>query len=79
MSMFVLSQAMIFIFGTISMFLFARNDRWSKWAPIVGLLDKPFWFYATITTDEWGIFALNFVYMFIYLYGLYNFWIRERQ
>lgn len=45
-----------------------------RWAPIFGLLGQPFWFYATWKAEQWGIFALCFLYTFSWARGLWTYW-----
>lgn len=51
----------------------AREDR-RKWAPILGLLGQPFWFYATWKAQQWGIFALCFLYTYSWARGIRTYW-----
>ena len=41
-----------------------------KWAPVFGLIGQPFWFYAAWTSQQWGIFALCFLYSLSWARGL---------
>lgn len=48
-----------------------------KWASVFGLIGQPFWFYAAITAEQWGILALTFLYTASWAKGFYNNWIRQ--
>jgi hypothetical protein len=74
---YFISQIMLFLFGTLAVLLLTLNNRWSKWGPIIGVLAQPFFFYSAISDEAWGLFAVTFVYLFIYIYGIYNFWIKK--
>ena len=56
----------------------APTDNARRWACILGLISQPAWFYATYQAEQWGIFALGFLYAAGYLRGLHTFWIRRR-
>jgi hypothetical protein len=42
-----------------------------KFAPILGLVGQPFWFYVTITAEQWGMVALCLAYTVVYLRSLW--------
>jgi hypothetical protein len=77
--LFDLSQAMVFICGTISIWLLALNNRFSKYGPIIGLIGQPFWFYVAVVGQQWGVFAVDIVYTISYIVGIYNFWLRKSR
>lgn len=62
-----MNQLFIAIFGltAISMAL-SHNARARKWAPILGLAGQPFWFLATVPTEQWGMVALCVAYTLVY-------------
>ena len=68
---------MIFILGALTVYLLMRNDRFSKYGAVAGLLSQPFWFYSVISDGAWGIFAAAILYTIFYVLGIYNFWIRK--
>jgi hypothetical protein len=76
--MYAVSQIMIFILGAGGIYLLSRNDRWSKWGPVIALASEPFWFYTAIADKSWGVFAVSFVYTVFYALGVYNFWFRKK-
>lgn len=41
---------------------------------IIGFIGQPAWLYTSYTNEQWGIFALSFVYIFSYVNGIKN-WI----
>lgn len=43
-----------------------------RWAPLVGLLGQPFWFLATWQAEQWGMFAITFVYTGAWVRGLWT-------
>lgn len=52
-----------------------RRPSWQKWACIFGLCGQPFWFYATWSAEQWGIFAVCIIYTLAWLKGLKNYWL----
>jgi hypothetical protein len=43
-----------------------------KFAPILGLVGQPFWFYVTITAEQWGMVALCLAYTVVYVRALFT-------
>ena len=68
-------QLFIAIFGLTSI-TFAMGNRplLRKLAPIVGLAGQPFWFMATVPTQQWGMVALCFAYTAVYINGVRVHW-----
>lgn len=73
----VIAQVGIAVFGMTSIWFVGRRETWRRWGFILGCLGQPFWFYATWTHKQWGIFALAFFYTYSWLQGVYNYWIRK--
>lgn len=46
----------------------ARRAR--RWAPVIGLLGQPFWFYFAWQQKSWGVLMLVIAYTFVYLNGV---------
>jgi hypothetical protein len=53
----------------------SRNDEHRRYACLVGIAAQPFWFYATYTAEQWGIFILSFFYTAAWARGVWNYWI----
>lgn len=53
------------------------RESWRRWACICGLLAQPFWYYATWKAEQWGIFALCFVYTYCWWRGFRLYWLRR--
>jgi hypothetical protein len=45
-----------------------------RWAPIIGIIAQPFWLYACWKAEQWGIFALTFVYAAGWVRGVHTYW-----
>jgi hypothetical protein len=72
----IVSQVMIAICGISSCWLTA-TDR-AKYACVWGLCAEPFWIYTSINNKQWGILVLAFVYAYMWSYGIYYHWFRNR-
>jgi hypothetical protein len=74
----MIEQAVIAIFGVGATWLSQDSRRdMQRWACVLGLLAQPAWFYATWKAEQWGIFALAFVYTAAWLRGAWTFWVRR--
>ena len=74
-----IAEVMIFVLGSLAVFLLNTNSRWSKYGAIVGLLSEPFWFLSAWASESWGIFAVSFIYTLSYILGVYSFWFRKTK
>lgn len=74
----MIEQTIIALCGMASIWL-ANDPReiWRRWAPIIGLVAQPFWMYATFRAEQWGIFALSFVYAAGWFRGVRHHWLRR--
>ena len=71
----MIAQIAIMMTGVTAVFLSqSKSERLRKFACIFGLIGQPFWFYATYTAEQWGIFAMCFLYTFSWARGVWNFW-----
>lgn len=62
-----MTQLFIALFGLTALTLALGNHpRGRKWAPVIGLLGQPFWFMATVPTEQWGMVALCCAYSLVY-------------
>lgn len=72
-----MEQIGIALFGVTAIFLSqVDSPEAKKYASIFGLLSQPFWFYATYTASQWGMFFLCFMYAGAWGMGFYNNWIK---
>lgn len=62
---------------SLAAILFTQEPRLrcQKWAPVLGLLSQPFWFYSAWVSQQWGIFALCFAYTAIWARGFWVQWV----
>lgn len=58
----------VFGLGALAMAL-GRSDRLRRWAPVVGLLGQPLWFWFALRSEAWGLVVLAAAYTFVYAAG----------
>jgi hypothetical protein len=64
-------QLAIAMFGLTSIcFAMGNQPLLRKWAPVIGLAGQPFWFMATVPTQQWGMVALCVAYTLVYINGV---------
>lgn len=74
----MISQVGIVIFGLTAVFLSQQTElRLQRWAPVVGLVGQPFWFVATVSAEQWGMFLVVVLYTIVWAIGLRNHWFRR--
>ena len=73
----VISQIGVMVFGASAIWFVGRKEEWRRWGYILGLLGQPFWYYTTITNEQWGIFLMTIFYTYSWCQGVYNFWIKK--
>jgi nicotinamide riboside transporter PnuC len=71
-----ISQIAIFVLGIGSIVLIARKN---KWGFVLGLLVQPFWFITSYINKQWGIFFLNFAYTATWIYGIYQWFYKDKE
>lgn len=76
----LIDQLVIVACGVASVYL-SQDTRPAlrRWACIAGMLAQPFWLFATWQAQQWGIFALAFVYTWGWGRGVWNFWFRGER
>jgi len=74
----LIPQLGIALLGVTAIFLTqSRYESRRRWACILGLCAQPFWFWATWNAEQWGMFALCFLYAGSWLKGVWIHWIRR--
>lgn len=73
----MIEQIGIATLGVIAVFLSQSTEfRVRRWACVFGLIGQPFWFLATWKAQQYGIFAVCFLYTFSWARGVWTYWIR---
>ncbi len=74
----VIDQVMIAACGLTSVYCSQdRREGVRRWACIAGLVGEPFWLWAAVKAEQWGVVALCFVFMFGWSRGFYLHWIKK--
>ena len=47
---------------------------WRRWACVVGLASQPFWYWAVIEAQQWGIAAVCPIYTWAWVRGFMRDW-----
>lgn len=75
-----MAQAIICVFGILAMWLVtSRSPRFRMYGCVAGLVAQPAWLYTTYSHEQWGIFAMSFLYTASWLRGLANNWRDQRN
>lgn len=73
----MIEQLAIAMFGIASIWTSQDgNPRVRRWACLFGICAQPFWFYATITAGQWGMFALTVAYTLGWARGIRTYWFK---
>jgi hypothetical protein len=75
----IVCQTMIFICGAGSIYLLSRNDKYSKYGMVLGLVSQPFWYITAYLTNSYGIFAVNLVYTMSYINGIFKWFYSHKK
>lgn len=46
-----------------------------RWASVFGLVSQPFWYWTSWHAEQWGIFALSFLYTAAWTKGFWQAWV----
>lgn len=71
----LISQIGIFIFGVLAIILVARKN---KWGFVFGFMSQPFWFITSYLNHQWGVFLVSFVYAGSWIYGIYEWFFKNK-
>lgn len=76
----MIEQVAIAALGTATVYLSQdhRHER-RKLACLFGLVAQPFWMFAALTAQQWGIAILTVLYTLGWCRGFYNFWVKGKH
>jgi len=75
----IINQILMFIFGAGAIWTVGRTEDWSRWGYIFGLCGQPFWIYAAVKTNQYGMLILVMFYTYSWAQGIYNHWIKKKK
>jgi hypothetical protein len=64
-------QITLFLFSSLSIYLLSSKTNF-RYGFVVGLCGQPFWIYASLQAEQWGIFAVSLWFAFSYIRGIKN-------
>lgn len=80
MSLDIFVQMAIAFTGVIAIYLSQQsNNDLKKYACLFGLVGQPFWFYSAYTSEQFGIFALCFLYTYAWATGVKAHWLKAKS
>lgn len=67
-----IDQMALALIGYLSIYLAVvnKNQKLALYAPVVGMLGQPFWIYATLSKELYGMTLVCVGYTFIYALGI---------
>lgn len=71
-----ISQIAILVLGVASIVLVAKKN---KWGFVLGLAVQPFWFITSFLNKQWGIFIVSFVYTLSWIFGIYEWFFKNKK
>lgn len=72
-------QGWIFFWSTGALVLsYSLRNELRRWAPIVGLIAQPAWYYSTWVAHQWGALALSVLITGCHIYGIRNLWFKKK-
>ena len=75
-----LSQIGILMTGVVAVFLTqSRYASRRRYACLFGIAGQPFWFYAAIAAEQWGIFLVCCLYAWAWLKGFWWHWVDKEK
>lgn len=75
----MIDQLGIAVCGVGAVFLTqSRSERLRRLACLFGLFGQPFWFWATISSHQWGSVFVSFMYTIAWAHGVWVHWIARR-
>ena len=75
-----MEQVAIALTGCVAIWLSQdTRESFRRFACIFGLVGQPFWFYSAWQAEQWGIFALCFIYTYSWWRGFWNHWLPKLQ
>lgn len=60
--------------SAIALTQLTTNERWTRWAPILGLASQPFWFVAGWEAKQYGNLVVASAVTIVWLVGIYRAW-----
>lgn len=76
----MVAQIMIAALGVIAIWLSqSKRQVVRRYACLFGMAGQPFWFWSSISAEQWGIVLLSFFYTIAWAKGIKTNWIDQRS
>jgi hypothetical protein len=76
----VIDQIGIALTGVAAVFLSqSKRESRRRYACIFGLAGQPFWFVASISAEQWGVFVVSLLYTVAWAAGMWTHWLRPKS
>jgi hypothetical protein len=75
----IIIQTFIFVLSASAIWVVGSDAKWSRYGYILGLCSQPFWFYSTITKEQYGMLCLTIFYTYSWGRGFYNHFIKKKR
>lgn len=74
----MIDQIGIALTGVTAVFLTqSKHEYLRRYACLFGIASQPFWFWAAISAEQWGILILNVLYAIAWGQGVWRHWIKH--
>lgn len=50
-----------------------------KWGFVAGFISQPFWIITTYLNKQWGVFIVSAIYLFIWAFGIYEWFFKNAK
>lgn len=72
----IITQVLLAVLSisAIALTQLTTDERWTRWAPILGLASQPFWFAAGWEAKQYGNLVVASAVTIVWLVGIYRAW-----
>ncbi len=71
-----ISQVAILILGAGAIILVTKKN---KWGFVAGFASQPFWYITAYVHHQWGIFLVSFIYTASWIFGIYEWFFKDKK
>jgi hypothetical protein len=76
----MIDQVGIALTGVTAIFLSQSKQEWlRRYACLFGMAGQPFWIYAAVKAEQWGILALTVLYTLAWAKGVWTHWLKPAE
>ena len=67
--MSALAQVWIIVFGCSAIWFVGAREPYRRWGYVLGLISQPAWLYASVVSEQWGVFLVSVIYLAAWIRG----------